>query len=295
MTRTARIAATAIVASLAASVLPGAASAQTAPDPCVAARTPLAFTGMMRINPAQRALIQRYRAAWRSLCGRQGATLYQVFDLGKQVQLAMAKTFDRALQRAQGKAADRLHTEVQQVIPRFLPAFHGSVIEFEYFELNQQALRAKLALGDAKDKLYWSSYDKLFGGDFKAAPWIERTWDYGGCVKFGRYKWVAALKLVQRLRGELTDRPLYLQSVNQLPGWMARAMNGFRNKQQGAGKICTCDAIGAVNTDLIRLSEWTATQPAFANVFRATKPTLEGVLAGTVRVMSQKVKHCSGG
>lgn len=274
----------------------GTAQAQAAaPDPCVAARTPLAFTGYMRVTPAQRGLIERYRRVWRNLCQRQGATLYQALDLGKQVERAMAKTFARATERARGKAADRLHTEVQQVIPRFLPAFHGSVIEYEYFELDQQALRAKLALGDAKDKLYWGNYDALFGGDFKAAPWIERTWDYGGCVKFGAYDWVGVLQRVARIRGQLRDRPLYLQSVDRLPGWMARAMAGFRDKQQGGGKICTCGAIGAVKADLIKLSEWTATQPTFTAVFRATKPTLEGVLAGRIPVMSQKVKHCSGG
>lgn len=286
----------ALAATLTCAVWSGAAHAQAAaPDPCVAARTPLAFTGYMRVTPAQRSLIERYRGVWRSLCRRQGATLYQAYDIGKQVERAMAKTFARATERAQGKAADRLHTEVQQTIPRFLPAFHGSVIEYEYFGLDQQALRAKLSLGDAKDKLYWSNYDALFGGDFKAAPWIERTWDYGGCVKFGAYDWVGVLRRVQTIRGQLRDRPLYRQSVDQLPGWMARAMVGFRDKKQGGGKICTCGAIGAVKADLIKLSEWTATQPAFASVFRATKPTLEGVLAGRIPVMSQKVKHCSGG
>lgn len=289
--RRAAIAALVLISSLA----PGGARAQGAPDPCVAARTPTAFKAPMSVTPAQSALIRRYRAAWRQVCARDGGSLYAALALGKEVESALAETFQRAVERSTGKAADRLHVQVQSTIPKFLPAFRGSVIEFEYFEVDMEAFRTKAALGDAADRLYWSNYSALFGGDFKAAPWIERTWDYGGCVNFGTYDWVGTLTRVQRLRGALKDRPLYLQSVNQLPGWMARAMDGFRHTSKGPGKICTCGAIPAVKADLIKLSEWAATQPAFARVFQATKATLEGVLAGKVQVMSQKVKHCSGG
>ena len=102
---------------------------------------------------------------------------------------------------------EELHELWQNAYPRFIPAFHGSVIEFEYFEPDLAAFARVATLGDADDKLFFASHRALYGTDAHSFPWIKRTWDHGGCVRYGEFDWVAAVTRIETLEDKLQAAP----------------------------------------------------------------------------------------
>ena len=190
----------------------GRRQAAEAPSPCAAAKAAVAYGRLLQIPDALKAEVEIYRAGWREACAKKGggASLAALLARGD----AIAKTFGAVLDKSGIKATkfDDLHTLFQEAYPRFVPAFRGSIVEYEYFEPDLAVFARNAALGDADDKLFLASHRALYGTDPHSFPWVRRTWDHGGCVRFGAFDWLGAVARIEALednvKGEAYRRRL---------------------------------------------------------------------------------------
>jgi len=170
--------------------------------PCAAAAAKVDYGRLLQIPDGLKAEVEAYRAGWREACAKKGgASLNALLVRGD----AIAKAFVAVLDKSGIKETkfDDLHTLFRETYPRFIPAFHGSVIEYEYFEPDLAVYARQAALGDAEDKLFLSNHRALYGTDPHGFPWVMRSWDHGGCVRFGAFDWVGAVARIEGLEAKL--------------------------------------------------------------------------------------------
>jgi hypothetical protein len=172
------------------------------PGPCAAATAKVEYGRLLHVPDALRAEVEAYRAGWREVCAKKAHSLHALLSRGD----AIGKSFATVLDKSGIKETkfEELHEQLQNAYPRFIPAFHGSMIEYEYFEPDLAVFARQAALGDAEDRLFFASHRALYGTDPHAFPWLKRTWDHGGCVRFGTFDWVAAAARIEGLEAKLT-------------------------------------------------------------------------------------------
>lgn len=279
-------------------------SRSTVGQPCKAAVSPVRYGRILRLNSKLKAEIAAYRRSWAAACAKRGgASLGALLTQAERIKAGMMKAI--AARRPQGKTADRLHEQLSKVYPTFVPAMEGSIIEFEFFEPMLALFKAHLRLGNAEDRAFFQSYDRLFGGDFKAPPWIERTWDYGGCIRLGRwsphgaprpgYDFVAAASDIARLKVILRTR-WYREMVTTLEARMLRTLATLPQKR-GKGKAPLIDACGT-KAEAVAEMKRIATRlrgkhTAYRRARAALRRTLKAIAAGRVRVCEKA--SCPGG
>jgi len=273
-------------------------------QPCKATVSPVRYGKILRINSRLKAEIAAYRRSWAAACAKRGGTsLGGLLVRAERIKAGMMKAI--AARRPQGKTADRLHEQLSKIYPTFVPAMEGSIIEFEFFEPMLAVFKAHIRLGNAEDRAFFESHDRLFGGDFKAPPWIERTWDYGGCIRLGRwsphgaprpgYDFVAAASEIARLKVVLRTR-WYREKVLALEARMLRALATLPQKR-GAGKAPLIDACGTkveAMAEMKRIAARLRTKhSAYRRAGAALRRTLKAIAAGQVRVCEKA--SCPGG
>jgi hypothetical protein len=284
----------------------GAQSAKTAVEqPCKAAKARLRYGRILRLPVKLKREIAAYRRGWARACAmRGGASLGALLTRAERIKAGMLKTI-RA-RRLQRKTADRLHGQLSKVYPTFVPAMEGSVIEYEFFEPMLAVFKSHLRLGNAEDRTFFESHGRLFGSDFKAPPWIERTWDHGGCVRLGRwspgagpprpgYDFAAAARDIARLRVVLRSA-WYRERVQALELRMLQALATLPQKR-GKGKPPVIDACGTKAEAIAAMRRTAASfrtaHSAYRRAAAALRRTLAAIKAGRVRVCENA--SCSGG
>jgi hypothetical protein len=283
----------------------GAQSSKKAVErPCKAAAAPVRYGEILRISKKLRAEIAAYRRGWAAACAKGGgASLGGLLVRAERIKSGVMKAV--AARRPQGKTAERLHEQLSTVYPSFVPAMEGSIIEFEFFEPMLAVYKARIRLGNAEDRAFFESHDRLFGGDFKAPPWIERTWDYGGCIRLGRwsphgaprpgYDFVAAASDIARLKVMLRNR-WYREKVINLEARMLRALATLPQKR-GTGKTPLIDACGTkaeAVAEIDRIAKRLGGKhSAYRRAGAALRRTLKAIRAGRVRVCEKA--SCPGG
>jgi hypothetical protein len=273
-------------------------------QPCKAASAPMRYGRILKIPAKLKSEIAAYRRGWAAACKKGGgASLGSLLIRAGRIKAGMMKAI--AARRPQGKTADRLHAQLSKVYPSFVPAMEGSIIEFEFFEPMLAVFKAHIRLGNAEDRAFFDSYDRLFGGDFKAPPWIERTWDYGGCIRLGRwsphgaarpgYDFVAAARDIARLKVILRSR-WYREKVTTLEARMLRTLATLPQKR-GKGKARVIDACGT-KAEAVAAMQRIARRlggkhTAYRRAAAAMRRTLKAIRAGRVRVCEKA--SCPGG
>lgn len=175
---------------------------QGSADPCAAAAAPVNYGKLLTIPDSIKAEIEAYRQGWKQACAKKGgSSLAALLARGDRIGKALSEVLDKS--GIKETKFDDLHTLWQETYPRFIPAFHGSVIEYEYVEPDLAAFARKAALGDADDKLFFGRQRALYGTDKHSFPWVKRSWDHGGCVLWGTYDWVAAVARIEDLEAKL--------------------------------------------------------------------------------------------
>lgn len=263
--------------------------------PCRAATAPLRYGTILRVPAKLKAEIAAYRRGWAAACRRKGgASLGALLARAERIKAGMLKAIGK--RRAQGNTADRLHRQLGKVYPSFVPAMEGSIIEYEFFQPMLEVFKAHVRLGNAEDRMFFSSHARLFGGDFKAPPWIERTWDYGGCIRLGRwspagparpgYDFVAAssdIAILMRVlrngwyRGRVAKIEVrMLQTLTRLP------------RPRGKGKPAVIDACGtkaeAIGTMRRIADAFRTKHSAYRRAGAGLRRTLAAIETGKVRV-----------
>jgi len=188
---------------LAAEASPAETRKTAAPSgPCAAAAAAVNYGRLLNVPDALRKDVDAYRQAWKEACAKKGgSSLAALLAQGDRIGKGFTALADKS--GIKETKYEELHELWQNAYPRFIPAFHGSMIEYEYIEPDLAAFARQAALGDADDKVFFSNQRAVFGTDKHSFPWVNRTWDHGGCVRFGRYDWVAAVARIEDLEGKL--------------------------------------------------------------------------------------------
>jgi len=274
-------------------------------EPCKAAVSPVRYGRILKLPAKLKTEIAAYRRGWAAACAKgREASLGVLLTRADRIKAGMMQAI--AARRPQGKTADRLHDELSKVYPTFVPAMQGSIIEFEFFEPILAVFKGNIRLGNAEDRAFFESHARLFGGDFKAPPWIERTWDYGGCIRLGRwsphgparpgYDFVAAARDIARLKVVLRTR-WYREKVTALESRMLRALATLPQQRGGKGKTPLIDACGtkAESVDAMQsiVRALRTNHSAYRRAAAAIRRTLKAIESGRVRVCEKA--SCPGG
>lgn len=259
--------------------------------PCLAATAPVKYGRYVRPDAATARAILQYRAAWRAFCKTRKGSLNRLLTIAARIEQGMEKAINTASNRGRlrGKNADRAHDDLQKRYPAFIPAFMGSIIEFEFFRVQMWVVRRYAKWGDVNDRAYFANQQAIFGTDEKSYPWVRRTWDYGGCTKFAGYDWLGNVRKVAGLQ-------------KQLGGWYAKQLEKYNtNLRQTisswarAKEICTCGEPGTVQAALARLAPALDRQPGFSKSAGYARVTLRKIRAGQTKVLSDKRRTCKYG
>ena len=272
--------------------------------PCRAATAPVRYGAILRLPAKLKAEIAAYRKGWAMACSKGGgASLGALLVRAERIKAGMLKAIGK--RRVQGKTADRLHRQLGENYPMFVPAMEGSIIEFEFFEAMLDVFKANARLGNAEDRVFFESHARLFGDDFKAPPWIERTWDYGGCIRLGRwspagparpgYDFVKTSRNIARLMTVLRSA-WYRRKVQELEARMLQTLTRLP-QTRGKGKPAVIDACGtkveAIGA-MRRIAEAFRTEHSvYRRAGAGLRRTLAAIKAGRVRVCEKA--SCSGG
>lgn len=273
-------------------------------QPCKAAAARVRYGTILTLSKALKAEIAAYRSGWAAACARGGgSSLGALLVRAERIKTGIMKAV--AARRPQGKTAQRLHDELSKIYPTFVPAMTGSIMEFEFFEPMLEVYKAHLQLGDREDREFFAAHSRLFGSDFKAPPWIERTWDYGGCIRLGRwspngaprpgYDFLAAAGDIARLKVVLRNA-WYREKVIKFENRMLRTLSTLPQRR-GAGKKPLIDACGTAaeaEAEMRRIVRGLRTNhSAYRRAAAAVRRTLQAVAAGRVRICEKA--SCPGG
>jgi hypothetical protein len=250
-------------------------------------------TGLV-IPDETKALVESYRSDWRKFCNAgqesskptmadltaKAGTLKEQFDkvIAEFNRRHRAETFD---QREPVDAASDL---LMKKYPAFVPAFEGSIWEYEYFRPSSMEFRNHAELGTVEDRRFFAAGIDL-ESDFQ--PWLAKTWDYGGCLSFGKFNWVDALMRVTQLKRSLYS-DIYRKVVSDFETRLLETL-------EDTGSVCTCDRKEVVLEDLQQALAYMEKEPTLSSHVPMVRSRIAAIQSKTIRVDSEAEKHCSGG
>lgn len=279
----------AILAAFALAAAAGSAGAETKArradsGPCAAASAKPDYGRLLQIPERLRADTEAYRAAWREACAKKrGASLGALLAKGD----ALGKAYVAAIDKSGIKETkfEELHALLGTVYPKFIPAFAGSMIEYEYFEPDLAAYARVAALGDAEDRLFFASHRALYGTDPHAFPWLKRTTHFGGCVRFGEFDWAGAVARIEGLEGKvkaaayrarLTDLRQRIQTYLSKPAF-----------EREAGKkpvVDSCAPKARTLAEFEKIAKALAARKGWDKAAAGLRKTADDIRAGRVEV-----------
>jgi hypothetical protein len=180
--------------------------------------------------------------------------------------------------------ADAISDLLVKTYPMFVPAFEGSFFEQEYFRPSLEDFRKHSHLGTTEDKQFFASGITL-QGDFPA--WMDRTWDYGGCLKFGEFDWVDALDRIVQVRKTLQS-DIYKTLADKYE-------TSLFDDLIPEGKVCVCTRKEALMEDLQNVRSYLQKNPGLSSPLPRVESAIDALQQKKVTVNSESEAHCSGG
>lgn len=277
------------MAALGAALVSAQADAQTRRQagptgPCAAATGKVEYGRLLQIPEALRVDVEAYRAAWREACAKKkGASLGALLARGD----AIGKAFIAVVDKSQIKETkfEELHELLGTAYPRFIPAFTGSMIEYEYFEPDLAVFARLAAMGDGEDKLFFASHRLLYGTDPHAFPWLKRTSHVGGCVRFGAFDWLAAVARIESLESEVKGaayRRRLADLKERIQSYLAKPA-----VEREAGKkavVDSCAPKARTVAELDKIAKGLAARKGWDKVAAGLRKTAEDIRANRVEV-----------
>jgi hypothetical protein len=250
-----------------------------APSACAIASTPDSNLKALSLPAAIEQRLLAYREQWRSFCARS-ATRPLLERLLKEAIELSELTVSGAFP---AEATEKLLALKTRDLPALGPGL-DVVLWVHEGEFAEAA-----TLGTDADRAFWTLYPKV-GALQEAPPWIGKTWDYGGCLRFGEYEWIDALDTHLQLRAKVvgeTYRPLAQRAEDDL--WSE--LEGRRSQEQ----LCTCGPTSAVVTDLEAVLRFVRRTPALQGHAPRLEARIRAIRKGSIVLQSEKDGHCSGG
>ena len=260
---------------------------------CTAATEKVDYGSGLTISEATRALIESYREDWRNLCSTKGSTkpsLAEIFVKAKQIEADFKKVFDAFDESIINEAnfdsrrSEAVNDLVSRKFPTFVPAFKGAYGEHEMFSPSIDAFRKSAPLGNAEDRTFFENQLSL-EGDFP--PYITKTWDYGGCDRYGEFDWTGALKNIAHVKKQVKATAYLKES--------ALLEDGLFRELATSYDICTCKKTDAVLQDLQNVRKYLRRETVYASQVPKVQQTIDSIQSGKIKVKSEAEKHCSGG
>jgi hypothetical protein len=223
-------------------------------------------------------------------------TLADLYAKAGKVQVAFeAGVMEKAIKKFNAakdqderlKQADAMQEILFTTYPQFIPAFQGSFYESTFFSPQTEAFEKYVSLGSREDQLFFLNKIPLTD-DIWDHPWIERTWDYGGCYEFGKFDWVGELRKIARLKRELKSE-VYLKQLAVYESSL------FDPLTQNGEQICSCDRKDAVLKDFQDIDIVLQDESALSSHLPEVRSTISSIQSGKVKIGSEREKHCSGG
>lgn len=251
--------------------------------PCAAAAGKVEYGRLLQIPDALKGEVEAYRAAWREACAKKkGASLGALLARAD----ALSKAFTTLLDKSGIKETkyEELHELLQTAYPRFVPAFHGSMIEYEYFEPDLAVYARHVAMGDGEDKLFFASYRQRYGTDPHAFPWVKRTWDHGGCVRFGAFDWAAAVARIESLEGQVKSEA-YKRRLAELKDRIRSYLTEPAAKRDGKKPVVdSCIPRARTLAELDKTAKGLAARKGWEKTVAGLKKTVDDIRANRTEV-----------
>ena len=269
-----------------------ASGEQKSPE-CSAALETVDYGTGLSIPDDLKTLIDSYRSDWKKLCSpqeRSKPSLAEIFVKAQKIKAAFHDVFDAfdasiinetAFDPRRSEAINNL---VSKQYPSFVPGFEGAYGEHEMFAPSIEAFRRSASMGNTEDRTFFQNQISL-EGDFP--PYIEKTWDYGGCTLYGEFDWTGTLKGIARVKKQVKN-PAYLNESSLLE------KNLFLELEPSYD-ICTCRKKESVLKDLRSIEKYLKKEPAFAANASRIQQSIDAIQSGRIQVKSEAEKHCSGG
>lgn len=267
---------------------------------CQVARAKTAYTDIIQIPDDVESYVAKYKKSWTDLCDqKKSASIHQTLSMAKTLEEKFKPILSSiATQTSEGKTdwtkTESIHTYLESELPKFVPAFEGSIIEYEYFQPRFSDFKDVAKYGNAEDKLFFQLYADLRGSS-ELPPWYEMTWDYGGCLRFGEYNWIQAFQKFKKAKSIKAIQ--YKKILAEQEKSLKETLEGlyFKFSDKEFNKICTCKKKDAVKSDLEKLVTYLKKEKSQNELVAKLQKTLKAISAGQIPVMSQAEKHCSGG
>jgi len=264
---------------------------------CQAARNQPVYPSFINIPEDIKLAVAAYKESWITLCDRKpNSSVHQVFSMAKSLEEKFEPVLSSIVKQIGGdwEKATTVHHYFQNIIPGFIPAFEGSIIEYEYFKLRFLDFKEVAKYGDEEDRYFFQLYVNLRGSGM-LHPWYEMTWDYGGCLKFGEYNWIQTFQKL-KLAKDIKDTQ-YSKVISELGASLSKTLEGlyFKLSNRKFHKICTCNNKDAVRSDLEKMVAYFSENQSNPTLLVTLRKTLNAIKSGEVPVKSQVAGHCSGG
>lgn len=236
------------------------------------------YPALLPISNDIKQIIASYRERWRQFCTKDEiVTLDVLFIQAQKVEQEFQVVFRRLwddAERDPDQDADEIHHALTVTLPSFIPAFLGWYMERAEFRPVLVDFREASTLGTKEDARFFQIYTPLHG-DTGVPPWIELTTDYSGCVRFGKYDWVAALKTADDLRKE-TKSTIYLKLIDQFGSDLLEPLT------EKSGETQTCGHGQDVLPDLLTVRNYMRSRDAAAT--KNIEQTIAAIRAGRITI-----------
>ena len=262
---------------------------------CQAAMANVEYGNLLVVPDDTKSLIESYRSAWKAFCDveqQARPSMAALLVQAKEIELRFDKVFETGkpseLSRTQDEALSDL---LVKKYPSFVPAFEGSYFEYEFFKPSFETFEKHTPLGTAEDKRFFETGIRL-GLEFPRPgrwnpPWLEKTWDYGGCLRFGEFRWTEALDQIMKLKGDLHS-DIYRKMASD---WETLLMEDLTSE----GNVCTCKNRDVVIEDLQAALLYLQATPALSAYVPGVQAKLQSIRTKKIKIESEAEKHCSGG
>lgn len=259
------------------------------PGPCAAATGKVEYGRLLQIPDSLKAEVEAYRAGWRDLCAKKkGGSLHALLARGDAIGKAFVAVVDKS--KIKETKFEELHELLGAAYPKFMPAFAGSMIEYEYFEPDLSVYARQAALGDGEDKAFFASHRALYGTDPHAFPWLERSSHVGGCVRFGTFDFVATVARIEDLEAKLKAPP-YRQRLADVKERIASYLAKPTVERDGGKKpvVDSCAPKAKTIAELERIAKGLGARKGWEKAAAGARKAADDIRANRVEVC----KSCS--
>lgn len=267
------------------------ARAQDTADPCSVAAAPARYPAAASgIAAPLRATIAQYKADWQVLCStHRGKTIGQLLADANSI----AAKVDAAVLPPDSKEPSEPREAFVVTIGSFLPGIYGAIGEYGGVHVSLAAFARRAALGSDEDRMFFAQWTALsFDGNMP--PWIEQTWDYGGCTKFGEHDWRKTIAGLEAVQSRLHE-PAYKQLAD---GRERGLLDELRVGDAGSGNpmpICVCKLKSDVSKDLQLIRGVFSASARYKTFLAPLDALMAKIAAKQIEIKSEAEAHCSGG